>query len=151
MATLQFAGATEGAVGPRATLELGSGARRGYQRYVLYGTDGAIKLSGDQPAEDEPLLRVRRKGSAGWEVIEGVEEANGFTREIALLLDSLETGAPHPLDARAARPTHEILMAVFESALRPGRVELPLEKAHSPLEDLLARRSAGGYPGSRPG
>ncbi len=139
MATLQFAGPSEGAAGPRATLELGNCARRGYQRYVIYGTDGAIKLSGDQPAEDEPLLQVRRRGSAGWEVIESVEETNGFAREIALLLDSLEIGADHPLNARTARLTQEILMAVFESAVRPGRVELPLEKAHSPLEDLLAR------------
>jgi hypothetical protein len=81
-------------------------------------------------------------GSAGWEVIEGVDETNGFAREISLLLDSLETGAGHPLSARSARKTHEVLMAVFESALRPGRVELPLEKAHSPLEDLLARLPA---------
>jgi hypothetical protein len=30
-------------------------------------------------------------------------------------------------------------MAVFESARRPGRVDLPLDIAHSPLDDLLAR------------
>jgi predicted dehydrogenase len=125
--------------GPRATMELGACARPGYQRFILYGTDGAIKLSGDRPAEDEPLLAVRRKGSAGWEMLEGVDEANGFAREIALLCDSLERGTPHPLAGRSARATHEVLMAVFESARRPGRVELPLEVAHSPLQDLLAR------------
>ena len=33
-------------------------------------------------------------------------------------------------------------MAVFESARRPGRVELPLRLSHSPLEELLARQGA---------
>jgi predicted dehydrogenase len=134
IAVLQFAG------GPRATLELGDCARPGYQRFILYGTDGTLKLSGDRPAEGEPLLTVRRKGGADWEVIEGVEEANGFAREISLLLDSLESGAPHPLNARSARATEEVLMAVFESARRPGRVDLPLDVMHSPLQDLLERR-----------
>jgi predicted dehydrogenase len=126
--------------GPRATIELGICARPGYQRFILYGAEGAIKVSGDRPAEDEPLLQVRRKGSAGWEVIEGVEEANGFAREISLLLDAIEQGTPHPLGARSARATEEVLMAVFESARRPGRIDLPLPVAHSPLMDLLARQ-----------
>lgn len=134
IATLQFAS------GQRATLELGICARPGYQRFTLYGSDGAIKVSGDRPAEGEPLLQVRRRGSAAWEVIEGVEESNGFAREISLLLDSMERGTSHPLSGRSARSTHEVLMAVFESARRPGRVDLPLDVSHSPLEDLLARQ-----------
>jgi predicted dehydrogenase len=137
VATLQFASSSAGVLGPRATLELGLCARPGYQRFLVYGTDGAIRVSGDRAAEDEPLLHVRRKGAAGWELIEGVEETNGFAREIALLLDSIEQGSEHPLNARSARRTHEVLMAVFESARRPGRVELPLDLTQSPLEDLL--------------
>jgi predicted dehydrogenase len=141
-AVLSFAG------GLRATAELGVCARPGYQRFVLYGTDGTLKLSGDRPAEGEPLLQVRRKGRADWEVVDGVGEANGFAREIGLLLDALEGGAPHPLAARSARATHEVLMAVFESARRPGRVDLPLEVAHSPLGDLLARQGGAGTAGA---
>jgi len=140
-AMLQFAG------GLRATLELGICARPGYQRFMLYGAEGAIRVSGDRPAEGEPLLQVRRRGSAGWEEIQGVEESNGFAREISLLLDSIERGTPHPLSGRSARMTHEVLMAVFESARRPGRVELPLDVAHSPLEDLLARHALLGAQG----
>jgi predicted dehydrogenase len=132
-AVLNFAG------GPRATVELGVCARPGYQRFILYGTDGTLKLSGDRPAEGEPLLQVRRQGGSGWEVVEGVGETNGFAREIGLLLDALEGGPAHPLAARSARATQEVLMAVFESARRPGRVDLPLEIAHSPLNGLLAR------------
>ena len=138
IAMLQFAG------GPRATLELGICARPGYQRFTLYGTEGAIKVSGDRPAEGEPLLQVRRRGGAAWEEIQGVEESNGFAREITLLLDSLDRGTPHPLEGRSARRTHEVLMAVFESARRPGRIDLPLEVAYSPLEDLLARQEPQG-------
>jgi len=136
LATLCFAD------GVRASLELGACARPGYQRFILYGTEGTIRVSGDRPAEDEPLLRVWRKGGAGGEVIEGVGESNGFAREITLLLDALEGGPPHPLDGRAARKTEEVLMAVFESARRPGRVELPLRLSHSPLEELLDRQGA---------
>jgi len=136
IAMLQFAG------GPRATLELGICARPGYQRFALYGTEGAISMSGDRPAEGEPLLQVRRGGHHDWEEIQGVEESNGFACEISLLLDSMDRGTPHPLSGRSSRATHEVLMAVFESARRPGRIELPLEMAHSPMEDLLARQSA---------
>lgn len=138
-ALLSFAG------GVRATVELGTCARPGYQRFVLYGTNGMIKLSGDRPGEGEPLLQVRRTGGANWEIIEGVGEANGFAREISLLFDALalEGSAPHPLNGRSARATHEVLIAVFESARRPGRIDLPLEMAHSPLQDLLARKTDG--------
>ena len=73
-------------------------------------------------------------------MIEGVEEANGFAREIGLLFDAVERGTPHPLHARSARATEEVLMAVFESARRPGRVDLPLAVSHSPLMELLARQ-----------
>ena len=138
IAVLQFAG------GPRATLELGICARPGYQRFTLYGSEGAIEVSGDRPAEGEPLLQVRRRSSAAWEEVQGVEESNGFAREISLLLDSMERGTPHPLSGRSARSTHEVLMAVFESARRPGRIELPLDVVHSPLEDLLARQDTQG-------
>jgi predicted dehydrogenase len=135
-AGLQFA------TGLRATLELGAAARPGYQRFHLSGTDGMIKLSPDRPGEDERYLQVRRKGGAEWETVEGVEAQNGFAREVTLLFESLERGTPHPLNARSARATHEVLMAVFESALQPGRVDLPLDVPHSPLMDLLARESA---------
>jgi predicted dehydrogenase len=131
-AMLRFAG------GIPATLELGICARPGYQRFVVYGTEGTIKLSGDRPAEGEPLLQVKRKGSEAWETVDGVEEMNGFAREISLLFQAIEDGTPHPLDGRSARLTQEVLMAVFESARRPGRVELPLERDGTPLEDLLA-------------
>jgi predicted dehydrogenase len=133
MATLCFAD------GVRASLELGSCARPGYQRFILYGTEGTIRVSGDRPEEGEPHLRVWRRGGAGGEVIDGVGESNGFAREITLLLDALDGGPPHPLDGHEARKTQEVLMAVFESARRPGRVDLPLTVTHSPLQDLLSR------------
>ncbi len=128
------------ATGVRATVELGNAARPGYQRFHLYGTDGMIKLSGDQPAEGEPFLQVRRKGAADWEIVEGVDAPNGFAREIALLLAALEHGTPHPLNARSARATTEVLMAIYESARRPGRIDLPLDATHSPLMDLIERQ-----------
>jgi predicted dehydrogenase len=111
----------------RATLETGVCARPGYQRFRIDGSEGAIALSGDRPAEGEPRLRVRRRGSAGWEVLdEELPDLDGFTQEISLLLDALDHGTPHPLAGRSARQTQEVLMAIFESSRRPGRVDLPL-------------------------
>ena len=111
----------------RATLETGVCARPGYQRFRIDGSEGAIALSGDRPAEGEPRLRVRRRGSAGWEVLdEELPDLDGFTQEISLLLDALDHGTPHPLAGRSARQTHEVLMAILKSSRRPGRVDLPL-------------------------
>jgi predicted dehydrogenase len=111
----------------RATVETGVCARPGYQRFRIDGTEGAIVLSGDRPAEGEARLRVRRRGSAGWEVLdEELPPLDGFTQEITLLLEALDHGTPHPLTGRSARQTHEVLMAIFESSRRPGRVDLPL-------------------------
>ena len=88
----------------RATLETGVCARPGYQRFRIDGSEGAIALSGDRPAEGEARLRVRRRGSAGWEVLdEELPDLDGFTQEITLLLDALDHGTPHPLAGRSAR------------------------------------------------
>ena len=49
----------------------------------------------------------------------------------------LEQGGTHPLDMRSARQVHEILMAIYESARRRARIDLPLAVAENPLEEMI--------------
>ena len=42
------------------------------------------------------------------------------------------------LPRAAARAGHEIVMAIYESARRRARVDLPLDRAASPLEEMIA-------------
>jgi UDP-N-acetylglucosamine 3-dehydrogenase len=54
------------------------------------------------------------------------------------MIDVLENGGTHPLDMHAARKVHEILMAVHESSRRRARIDLPLDVAANPLEEMIA-------------
>ena len=50
----------------------------------------------------------------------------------------LEHGGTHPLNMYAGREVHEIPMAVYESARRRTRVDLPFTGLNDPPEELLA-------------
>ena len=118
-----------------------------YHRILLHGTRGRIEIAGDGVAEGEPQLRVIRgdrtevvdvaacAGAGGW---------HGGLSPQADLLQALEDGHAHPLDARSARATLEILMAVFESARLGRLIPLPLENRANPLEQMLAERRDRG-------
>jgi hypothetical protein len=47
------------------------------------------------------------------------------------------------LNGRAAREVHEILIAIFESARRRARIDLPLAERGHPLEALVAAGETG--------
>ncbi|HEY7270917.1 MAG TPA: Gfo/Idh/MocA family oxidoreductase, partial [Dehalococcoidia bacterium] len=135
-ALVQFQG------GPRATIEGGVAGRPrrpgvGGWRATVYGTEGIAEVAGDQLAEGEAWLRARIKGEGDWIAPEVVPN-NAFQAEIEALLDVLERGGRHPLDGRSARAGHEIMMAIYESARRRARIDLPLEVAESPLESMVA-------------
>jgi predicted dehydrogenase len=124
--------------GARGLLEVGivSRPRPGYSA-IVYGTEGMIEASGDRPEEGEPWLRARVKGEADW-IYPEIEPNDAFQAEIEALLDVLERGGTHPLDMRSARQGHEILIAIYESARRRARIDLPLTVAESPLEAMIA-------------
>jgi predicted dehydrogenase len=135
-ALVQFQG------GARATIEGGVAGRPrrpggGGWRATIYGSEGMIEVAGDQLAEGEPWVRARVKGEADW-VYPPVEGNNAFQAEIEALLHVLEHGGTHPLDGRSARAGHEIMMAIFESARRRARIDLPLQEASYPLEAMVA-------------
>ena len=136
--------------GVRATVESGIVTRtnrRGWPA-VIYGTEGVVEVAGDQIAPEKgfpavggdlsrPWLRARVKGQTDW-VYPEVEPNDPFQAEVEALLHVLEHGGTHPLDGRSARDGHEILMAIYESARRRARIDLPLAMSESPLEAMIA-------------
>jgi len=118
--------------GVQGTVEAGICARPGYQRMWIYGSEGLIEICGDQPVSGEPPLRILTRTSNDW-IVPELPNVNPIAREISLMLDSIETGKLHPLDGTSARATQEILMAVFESARKRARIELPLTISEHPI------------------
>jgi UDP-N-acetylglucosamine 3-dehydrogenase len=128
--------------GPRATIEGGVVGRRrrpggGGWGMTVYGSEGVIEVAGDQPAEGQPWVRARVEGQSEWLVPE-VEGNDAFRAEAEALFHVLEYGGTHPLDGRSARAGHEIMMAIFESARRRARIDLPLTVQDYPLDAMVA-------------
>jgi predicted dehydrogenase len=132
LAMIQFQG------GARGLVECGivSRSRPGYSA-TIYGSDGIIETSGDRPEPGEPYLRAIVKGQAGW-TLPDAPPNEATQAAFQKLLDVLENGGTHPLDMRSARQVHEILMAIYESARRRARIDLPLPLTESPLEAMIA-------------
>jgi predicted dehydrogenase len=115
-----------------------------YQRVLLQGSDGYIEVGGDNDGD----WRLLRGSGAGWEhhAIEDEPRANGFVREIEELIRWIEGKADdHLLKGESGRATLEIIIAVFESARRRARVELPLNGVtDNPLAGMIAAGQLGG-------
>ena len=78
-----------------------------------------------------------------------MEANDAMQAEIEALLHVLENGGTHPLDRRSARAEDEIMMAVFESARRRARIDLPLREQAYLLDALVAegeREPSGHHP-----
>jgi predicted dehydrogenase len=132
--------------GARGQIECGIVSRpRPSYSATVYGSEGVIESAGDPGrgagGGEDPPLRARLKGSAGWTLPEVGPEA-GRPTPFTDLVRVMEEGGTHPLDMRSARQVHEILMAVYESARRRARVDLPLSVAGNPLAEILAGASA---------
>ena len=133
-ALIQFQG------GARATVESGIIQRRGKGGWpmTVYGTEGFLEVGPDRPEPPNDFwLRARVKGQADWLYVD-VAPNDGFLEEIEAMIAVLEHGGEHPLNGRAARAVHEILMAIYESSRRRARIDLPLDVAESPLEAMVA-------------
>jgi predicted dehydrogenase len=114
-----------------------------YHRIVIHGTNGRLVVDGDRPLDGQPLVHLHRG-----EEVEILYSAADFerdavhsavSREAALLLDCLaDPGIVHPLEARSARDTLEILIAIYESSRQRRAVKLPLDVKDNPLITMLA-------------
>jgi predicted dehydrogenase len=138
LAALHFAG------GVRATLEIGTTARRGYQKFVVDGAAGRIEISGDRPDEDEPELRIIRAHGRSTVVDRfpphpraGVNAP--MAANVAAMVACLRHGGAHPLRGESARATLEAIMAIFASAIDRRRVDLPFDQPESPFETMIER------------
>lgn len=147
---------------------LGSPERRG-QGCRIVGSEGIMDLSVARPPEDElqsdgamrqpegssakynderGVGRVLRAGGAGWEPIEAPWE-DPFVRLAREAVDWVDGTIDDPISAGAkGRATLEILMALYESARKRRRIELPLKTLANPLELMV---DAGELPVEWPG
>ena len=121
--------------GVRGLMETGEVSRpASYQYLIIEGTEGRIDVYGDRYREKAPSgWRILRSGEGGWEEHLVEDEPNAFAVEIEELLRWIEEGGDHLLSGQSARADTEVLMAVYESARRRGRVDLPLEVSENPL------------------
>ncbi|HEX5415329.1 MAG TPA: Gfo/Idh/MocA family oxidoreductase [Chloroflexota bacterium] len=114
-----------------------------YQQILIQGTTGRIEIDGDAPWQDRPIVRLVRDGRSEAVPlpfpIEGdASHRPASARQVELLLDYLDgKRADHPLEARRARATLEVLIAVMESARRRGVVQLPIAVEDYPLQTML--------------
>lgn len=103
----------------------------------LIGTDGVIEVG----AADGTPLRIKRKGSSSWEVIdtegEGLHGPGYIERAIADVVESLLEGREPELSARKALNATEIIFAAYESARRRAKVNLPLDIEDNPLKSMI--------------
>jgi len=125
--------------GVHATVESGIIQRKGRGGWpmTVYGTEGLLEVGPDRPGDGEHLLRARVKGQPDWVYPEATITA-GFKEEVEAIIDVMEHGGEHPLNARSARHVHEILMGVFESSRRRARIDLPIAVQNHPLEEMVA-------------
>jgi len=106
----------------------------------IIGTEGVIELG---PRNDPPL-RIRRRGDMEWEAVDaevGTGSKDAQCAALATVIDALERDEPSPLDADVALDASKVVYAIWESARRRGRVELPLDIEDNPLADLIESSS----------
>jgi predicted dehydrogenase len=113
-----------------------------YHHIILRGPKGVIEIDGDSPTEGRPWVRLIKNGAVQALPVEWNPDVPNHLRSahahlVRLMLDSLETGAIHPLDASNARATLEVLMAVCESSRRREVIQLPLDVRENPLFEML--------------
>ena len=123
--------------GVHGLIATGAGAAAIGALIRLTGAEGTIEIG----VHNGPLLRLRRRGSSAWEVIdthgEGLHDAVYTERAVADLIDALQAGREPTLSARHALSATEIIFSIFESSRRRGRVDLPLTIADNPLTAMV--------------
>lgn len=127
------------ASGVRGYLELGAPIK-GQAPNRLVGTEGFVELLPANPSDpNQRTVRARVKDRAQWlvpPVTETIHARENFSRSVADLVRAIDEGHESELSGRRARATTEIIVAAGESALRRGRVNLPLQIDYSPLARL---------------
>jgi len=103
----------------------------------LIGTEGVIEVG----AADGTNLRVKRKDSSLWEIVDtqgdGLHGLGYIERAIADVVDTFLTCREPELSARKALNATEIIFACYESSRRRAMVRLPLDIEDNPLAEMI--------------
>jgi len=114
----------------------------------LIGTEGVIEVG----APDKINLRIKRKGSSKWEVLDTNEETlhgpGYIERALADVVDALLAKREPELSARQALNATEIIFACYESSRRRALVTLPLDIEDNPLAEMI---KSGALSPTKPG
>jgi hypothetical protein len=132
----------------RAHFEIGSFSRTGYIRLFVDGTAGRIEVGGEGwegPLDAPPLCY--RTDDGGWIEPDLNDDFEWSRSSVERLIEVLEEGGEHPLNAESGRATLEVLMAIYESARRREILRLPLVVEEFPLAVMV---DAGELPSNRP-
>jgi predicted dehydrogenase len=135
----------------------------------VVGTDGVLELGVTRPPVDEirsdgemrapegssakyndenGYARVLRSGSSGWETIEAPWH-DPFVHLAQEAVDWVDGKIDDPISSgQKARATMEVLMAIYESARKRRRIDLPLRTLANPLQLMV---EAGELPVEWPG
>lgn len=113
-----------------------------YHRLVVHGSAGRLVVDGDRPIDGQPLVHLHR--GADVEVVFSADDYarepgySAVNQEVAVMIDCLlQPDLQHPLAARSARDTLEILIAIYESSRRRQAIRLPLHVDDNPLISML--------------
>lgn len=114
----------------RGIIEVGEDTAPGYHHIYCYGTDGEIELG----APGGPGIRMRTNASGGDWITPEATSSGGPVQD---LMESIEQNREHRSSGYQGRATFEVLMAIYESSRRRGRIRLPLEEKESPLTLMI--------------
>jgi predicted dehydrogenase len=106
-----------------------------YHHIILRGTEGQIEIDGDAPTPNRPWVRLVKNGAVEELALPKLPSPHGEI--VRLMIESIETGSRHLLDASSARATLEVIMAVFESSRKRSVIQLPLIIKENPLFEMI--------------
>jgi predicted dehydrogenase len=136
MGLIQFHG------GAQALVECDLTGTSQVENYSIRGSGGLLEVK-------QRELRLLRGGGAGWEAIEtGYEDP--WIYQAHELVKWVEGRSGHRGEARQARATLEILMAIYQSAREHEVVRMPVAEPGNPLEQMfregkLPVKESGAY------
>ena len=145
--------------GARLVLDVDIGANPtvGNWGFVLAGDEGVLRVTSHQAQGREAFdlhLVSRTHGDVDLASTE-FPEVDPWIAQFDRLAEWIDGGPEHEQSIARTQPSHEALMAIYESARTRSRVTLPLNTRRSPLEAMiqdgqLTVRYPGAYDIRRP-
>lgn len=118
-------------------------SRHFYHAFVVHGETGRIEVDGDiyrRDAQEEPpqVVRIVRGGVVEDVTYEWPTTKSAIAQEIADLIQTIETGAPHPLSGENGYAVTEVIMGIYESSRRRGVVHFPVDVEDNAFQSMVA-------------